>query len=113
MFTLDELSFFDGTEGRPSYIAYKNRIFDVSQSQYWEGGKHFIRHEAGKDLSDQMTYAPHGEQKIHDWPQAGKLVTGDAQKILRLEEKIFYIIAYMNLGIVILITLIRALWRWW
>ncbi len=112
-FTLDELSAFDGTEGRPSYIAYKNRIYDVSQSQYWKGGKHFVRHDAGNDLTDQLIYAPHGEEKILDCPQAGELVTGKAQKTPPPEEKIFYILAYMNLGVVILITLILALWRWW
>ncbi len=112
-FTLDELSSFDGTEGRPSYTAYKNRIYDVSQSQYWKEGKHFVRHNAGKDLTDQLIYAPHGEEKILDWPQAGELVTVKAQKASSPEEKIFYILAYMNLGMVILITLILALWRWW
>lgn len=111
--TPDELSAFDGTEGRPSYIAYKNKIYDVSQSRYWEGGKHFFRHEAGKDLTDQLSYAPHGEVKILDWPQAGELVVSEEQKTLPLVEKTFYIIAYMNLGMVILVTLILALWRWW
>jgi len=112
-FTLDELSAFDGTEGRPSYIAFKNGIYDVSQSQYWEGGKHFVRHEAGKDLTDQLTYAPHGEEKILDLPHEGELVIGEAMKTFPPAEKMFYIIAYMNLGMVVLITLILALWRWW
>lgn len=112
-FTLDELSAFDGTEGRPSYIAYKDRIYDVSQSQYWEGGKHFVRHEAGKDLTDELIHAPHGEEKILDWPDKGELVISGAQKALPPAEKTFYIIAYLNLGMVILITLILALWRWW
>ena len=111
-FTLDELSAFDGAEGRPSYIAYKDRIYDVSRSPHWEGGKHFIRHEAGKDLTDQLIHAPHGEEKILDCPQAGELVTGDAQKTLPPEEKTFYILAYMSLAMVVLVILILALWRW-
>lgn len=112
-FTLDELSTFDGTEGQPSYIAYQNRIYDVSRSPFWAEGKHFVRHEAGKDLTDMLSQAPHGEEKVLDWPRVGELVIEEEQKALPPEEKIFYVIAYMNLGMVILITLVLALWRWW
>lgn len=112
-FTSDDLSGFDGTEDRASYIAYKDKIFDVSKSPFWKEGKHFVRHEAGQDLTDILSQAPHGEEKILDWTQVGELVIEEEQKVIPPEEKIFYFMAYMNLGMVVLITLILALWRWW
>ena len=34
--SLEELAEKDGKEGRPVYIAYKGRIYDVSGSKLWK-----------------------------------------------------------------------------
>lgn len=59
-FTLEELAHFDGKKGRPAYIAYRGKVYDVSESFLWMGGRHQALHEAGKDLTDVLDEAPHG-----------------------------------------------------
>ncbi|GAB4537960.1 MAG: hypothetical protein Fur0020_06720 [Thermodesulfovibrionia bacterium] len=110
-FTMDELHSFDGKEGRPAYIAYKGKVYDVSKSKLWKDGSHARKHLAGHDLTDALKTAPHGEEKIFAMPVVGRIV-----ETQRLESpmpvKIFYVFAYMNLVLVFLITFIIALWRW-
>jgi len=111
--TIDDLILFDGTEGRAAYFAYRGKIYDVSQSEHWKKGTHFSKHRAGVDLTDMLTQAPHGEEKVIAMSQIGKLIQTHAEKKRPHHEKIFYFMAYINLILVFLITLILALWRWW
>ncbi len=57
----EELRVNDGQDGRPAYIAYKGKVYDVSQSRLWRKGAHARRHQAGNDLSDDLAAAPHDE----------------------------------------------------
>jgi predicted heme/steroid binding protein len=110
--TTEELHGFDGKEGKPAFVAYKGRVYDVSRSKLWKDGSHVRKHLAGSDLTDALKTAPHAEDKVVSMPEVGKLLeTG--QKIPRpLPERVFYALAYINLGFVFLITFIIALWRW-
>ncbi|HTZ50111.1 MAG TPA: cytochrome b5 domain-containing protein, partial [Spirochaetia bacterium] len=63
-FSLEELRTFNGQDGRPIYIAYNGRVFDVSASKMWRGGLHMKRHAAGQDLSSEIKDAPHGEDVL-------------------------------------------------
>lgn len=72
-FTLDELSKFDGKDGRPAYIAFKGVVYDVTESEQWQGGTHYAMHLAGKDLTEEFQDAPHGEEKLESLPKVGKL----------------------------------------
>ncbi len=63
-FTLEELAKFNGQNGNPAYIAYKGRVYDVSDSAFWLGGDHLGAHQAGKDLSEEMDIAPHGPENL-------------------------------------------------
>jgi predicted heme/steroid binding protein/uncharacterized membrane protein len=111
--TLEELQGFDGKEGRPAFIAYNGKVYDVSRSKLWRDGSHARKHLAGHDLTDALKTAPHAEDKVTSMPEVGKLIQA-GQKIPRpLPERAFYFLAYMNLGFVFLITFIIALWRWW
>lgn len=110
--TIDELANFDGEEGRPAYFAYKGKIYDVSQSKLWKNGSHMKRHQAGVDLTDILSQAPHEEDKILNMPEVGKLSMQTAKPQGECHKKVFYFMAYMNLGFVFIITLILALWRW-
>ncbi len=108
--TMDELTQFDGTEGRPAYIAYEGQIYDVSRSKLWEEGVHFGKHRAGFDLSDYLEQAPHGQEKFVSMPRVGKLA-GSAERS-PAPLRLFYVLAYLNLVLVFLITFIVSLWRW-
>jgi len=59
IFTLRELAEFDGTDGRPAYIAFNETVYDVSQVELWNEGSHFNQHMPGSDLTEQMGRAPH------------------------------------------------------
>ncbi|MEG1795948.1 MAG: cytochrome b5 domain-containing protein [Clostridium sp.] len=49
-FTLRELAYYDGTMGKPSYVAVNGIIYDVSQSPAWSKGSHYGL-TPGKDFS--------------------------------------------------------------
>jgi predicted heme/steroid binding protein len=72
-FTLEELAKFDGKEGRPAYVAYKGKVYDLSESWMWEDGDHQGLHEAGKDLTEDMEDAPHEDDNLSDFPVVGEL----------------------------------------
>ena len=72
-FTLMELAQFNGENGKPVYVAYQGKVFDVSNSKLWKGGLHMKRHHAAKDLTTDFKSAPHGEEVLARYPQVGIL----------------------------------------
>jgi 2-oxoglutarate/2-oxoacid ferredoxin oxidoreductase subunit beta len=72
--SLEELHRFDGTEGKPIYVGYKGRVYDLSASPLFQGEKRMRCHIAGKDLTQDLNVAPHGEDLIFKFPVIGKLV---------------------------------------
>ena len=72
-FSAKELSQYDGTEGRPVYIAHKGRVIDVTNSKLWKTGKHMNRHSAGRNLTEEFKNAPHGLDVLDRYPQVGVL----------------------------------------
>jgi len=62
-FTISELAQFNGKNGKPAYVGYKGKVYDVTESYQWGDGEH-LGHMAGKDLTDQMEIAPHGEDVL-------------------------------------------------
>ncbi|MGA2309644.1 MAG: cytochrome b5 domain-containing protein [Candidatus Bathyarchaeia archaeon] len=73
-FTLEELKQYDGKEGRPAYIAYKGKVYDVTDNYLWIDGDHQGEHVAGKDLAEDMASAPHGEENLERVKLIGILV---------------------------------------
>jgi predicted heme/steroid binding protein/uncharacterized membrane protein len=109
--TLEQLAHFDGKESRPSYIAYKGIIYDVTHGRLWKSGIHALKHGAGIDLTDSLKNAPHGEDKILTMPQVATLNARKPEQPFHM--KFFYAIAYMNLVLVFVVTFVIALLRWW
>lgn len=110
--TSDELSQYDGKEGRPVYIAYNGIIYNLTSSKLWREGSHFKKHPAGADLTNILKTAPHGEEKVLKMPAIGKLLI--AKEINKPPHIIiFYFFAYMNLVLIFSIVFIISLWRWW
>jgi len=73
-FTSKELEEYNGKNGKPAYIAYQGKVYDVSQSDLWRGGEHMGLHETGKDLTDELELAPHREEVLDRAKLIGKLV---------------------------------------
>lgn len=73
-FTIEELKQYDGRDGRPAYIAYKGKVYDVTDSFLWIDGDHQGQHAAGKDLTEDMALAPHGEETLERVKLVGVLV---------------------------------------
>jgi len=111
--THEELIQFDGKDGRPAYIAYNGRIYDVSDSRLWKGGVHLRKHLAGSDLTEAIKQAPHGDDKVFNMPEVGRLIKAREMIKRPIYERLFYFFAYMNLVFVFLIIFVISLWRWW
>ena len=73
-FTLKELEEYDGKGGKPAYIAYKGKVYDVSESSLWIDVDHLGTHQAGKDLTKDMELAPHGDEVLERIKLIGVLV---------------------------------------
>jgi predicted heme/steroid binding protein len=73
-FTLKELEEYDGKGGKPACIAYKGKVYDVSESSLWSDGDHLGTHQAGKDLTEDMELAPHGDEVLERAKLIGVLV---------------------------------------
>jgi len=46
-FTLEDLTRYDGREGRPAYVAYEGKVYEVTESFLWQRGRHQALHGAG------------------------------------------------------------------
>ncbi len=105
------LSRFDGKEGRPAYIAFEGKVYDVTGLNLWGDGVHMKRHTSGSDLTPSLAKAPHGCEKIEALEVVG---TYDASLKPRKTspQKAFYFIAYMNLLLVFTVLFVVAYWRW-
>jgi predicted heme/steroid binding protein len=74
-FSLEELKQYDGKDGKPAYIAYKGKVYDVTDDYLWIDGDHQGEHAAGKDLTEEIAKAPHGEDVLERVKLIGILVT--------------------------------------
>ncbi len=71
-FTKEELAKFDGLEGRAPYVAYLGKVYDMTRMPEADHGDHF-GHPFGRDHTDEMDDAPHGDNVIFDYPVVGEL----------------------------------------
>ena len=75
--TLEELSYYNGKDGKPAYIAVQGFIYDVTDSSFWRNGLH-NGYEAGQDLTTAIiNSSPHGIDNMSRVPKVGILVTGE------------------------------------
>jgi len=54
----------------------------VSASKLWKTGTHMKRHQAGTDLTSDISAAPHGTEVLDKYPQVGVLKKKAAEKYL-------------------------------
>ena len=111
-FTIAELAQWDGTEGRPAYIAFNGKIYDVTASKLWKDGNHVKKHLAGFELTNAMKQAPHGADRLDSLPVIGTLISSKERQKKPFHMKVFYFLAYSVLVVLFLIIFIISLWKW-
>lgn len=113
-FTLEELSSFNGQNGKPVYVAVDEKVYDITSSRRWKDGVHLRRHHAGRDLSDALADAPHNKDVLDKFPIVGSIVkTKSASSPKSLTAfVIFKVLTYLNLLLALLILLCISFWRW-
>jgi arsenite oxidase small subunit len=70
----EDLKLFDGSNGKPLYIVFKGKIYDLSTSQLWLEGKHMGMHTRTDNLAEAIKTAPHGEDNVFRFPIVGELL---------------------------------------
>jgi predicted heme/steroid binding protein len=72
--TQQELKENNGKNGKPAYIAFQGKVYDVSASGFWMEGDHMGMHDAGKDLTEELEMAPHRDEAFKRVTFVGDLV---------------------------------------
>jgi predicted heme/steroid binding protein len=71
-FTMDELAQYDGSAGKPAYVAVGGTVYDVSVQGGWGGGTHFGLY-AGKDLTAHFLACHDNDTILNMLPKVGVL----------------------------------------
>ncbi len=72
-FTVEELAYYDGKDGKPSYVAVNGIVYDVTGNVAWSSSKHFGL-TAGKDWSPSFNSCHAVHPVLHKLPVAGKMI---------------------------------------
>jgi len=74
LFTLEELSQYDGSDGKEAYVAVSGVVYDVSGIIAWAGGTHFGL-SAGKELTTAFEDCHQGSvELLEKIPRIGILI---------------------------------------
>ncbi len=73
VFTVKDLAQYNGKNGKPAYVAYKGKVYDVTKSFLWKDGRHQVLHNAGTDLTTAIEQAPHSGDMLAKFPVVGIL----------------------------------------
>jgi len=78
--TLQELKQYNGKNGNKAYIGYKGKVYDVTKSAMWENGSHYGVHDAGLDLTQAMSNAPHADDVFESFSVVDTLDEEDEEE---------------------------------
>ncbi len=71
VFSREELTDFNGVSDLPILIACEGKVYDVTSSYHWRGGRHHALHQAGRDLTEEFKRSPHGPDLLERFPVVG------------------------------------------
>ncbi len=77
--TISQLALRNGQDREEIWIAFKDKVYDVTESRLWKNGKHY-EHWAGQDLTEELKDAPHTEKVFDRMTQIGVIVNPAAIK---------------------------------
>lgn len=72
VYTSFQLALRNGTDREEIWCAYKGKIYELTKSKLWRGGKHY-EHWAGQDLTSELKDAPHNENVFDKFKIVGIL----------------------------------------
>ena len=72
--TRQQLQENNGKNGKPAYVAYQGKVYEVTESSFWMEGDHLGMHQAGKDLTEELEMAPHKDENLQRVKLVGDLV---------------------------------------
>lgn len=72
IYTKQQLALRNGQDKPQIWVAYKNVIYDVTESRLWKNGKHY-EHWAGQDLTVELADAPHAATVFEKFEKVGEL----------------------------------------
>ncbi len=73
--TRKQLEENNGKNGKPAYILYQGKVYDVTDSAFWMDGSHMGMHEAGRDLTEDLEMAPHKAENFERVKYVGELAS--------------------------------------
>ncbi|AWK52058.1 cytochrome b5 [Clostridium beijerinckii] len=83
-FTLEELAQYDGSNGKPAYVAIDGIVYDLSKEPTWAGGTHF-GYAAGQNLTDEFKSC-HGTSTLKNLPKVGVLTVNNSRNPVSMNE---------------------------
>jgi predicted heme/steroid binding protein len=80
LFTLKEVAAFNGSGGKPAYVAIEGVVYDMSPIKAWKKGRHH-GHTAGFDLTKMLLKkSPHGPKVLKKLKAVGRVAEDKAKE---------------------------------
>jgi len=100
-------------KGEDVLVSVGGVVYDFSSSPLWRDGLHAGKHEAWKDLTDEIKESPHGIAILKKFKPVGYLSGyGEVIRGIGLAMKLFKIFAYTNLVLGIIVIFLSSYLRW-
>ncbi len=116
-FSPADLKMFTGRHGWRALIAFKGKVYDVTENERWKYGVHFGKHSAGRDMTDEIKGAPHSESALANVsavgeydPHSKQSGAVSLQELKKLTVR-YYNIMKLSVGIAIALAAVAATWR--
>jgi predicted heme/steroid binding protein len=71
-YTVQQLALRNGQDKEEIWVAFRGKIYDVTESRLWRNGKHY-EHWAGQDLTLELAEAPHTDTVFEKFKIIGEL----------------------------------------